>query len=97
MTEQELRDLYVGIMKPHDLDFDDTQARFIVRQWDGMDGCWTDCTDESVTALEALESWSKYTEGGTKCTSFNEIDYYRIFPGGTRMKWDGSDGREMFR
>lgn len=69
---------------------------FIVRQWDGMDGCWTDCT-EAVSAGEALVDWSKRTARGTQKISFREIDYYRIFPADTRMKWDGTEGHEMFR
>jgi hypothetical protein len=64
--------------------------------WDGMDGCWTNCTGE-VSRDEALRTWAKETDGGTQRVKFDEIDYYRIFPGGTRMAWDGSEGREMFR
>lgn len=69
---------------------------FIVRQWDGMDGCWTDCTGQ-VDREHALHYWSDRTDGGTRRVSYTEIDYYRIFPGGTRMNWDGSEGREMHR
>lgn len=69
---------------------------FVVRQWDGMDGCWTDCTGE-VDRDHALHFWSDRTAGGTRQVSYAEIDYYRIFPGGTKMIWDGSDGREMHR
>lgn len=69
---------------------------YIVRSWDGMDGVWTDCTGE-VPREEALRYWAKETNGGTRKVAFKEIDYYRIFPGGTRMTWDGSEGREMFR
>jgi len=89
--------LYTKVMgRPRDLNFDDTSARFIVRQWDGMDGCWCDCTG-AVDAKKALEEWIKYTRGGTEKKTFADIDYYRIFPAGTRMIWDGSDGGEMFR
>lgn len=70
--------------------------RFVVRQWDGMDGCWTNCTAD-VGRDEALRVWAERTDGGTRRVSFDEIDYYRIFPAGTRMDWDGSEGREMFR
>lgn len=69
---------------------------YILRQWDGMDGCWTDCTAE-VGREEALRAWAARTEGGTRRVAYAEIDYYRIFPGGTRMHWDGSHGREMHR
>jgi hypothetical protein len=70
--------------------------RYIVRVWDGMDGCWTDCTGE-VDREAALRYWAEQTDGGTHRVAFAEIDYYRIFPGGTRMTWDGSEGREMHR
>lgn len=70
--------------------------KYIVRQWDGMDGCWTDCTGD-VDRAEALRVWAERTSGGTKHVAYEKIDYYRIFPGGTRMIWDGSDGREMHR
>jgi hypothetical protein len=69
---------------------------YIVRVWDGMDGCWTNCTAE-VGREEALRYWAEKTDGGTRRVAFAEIDYYKIFPGGTRMTWDGSEGREMFR
>jgi hypothetical protein len=69
---------------------------YVVRQWDGMDGCWTDCTG-AVERFEALRYWAERTSGGTHHVAYAEIDYYRIFPGGTRMTWDGSEGREMHR
>ncbi len=69
---------------------------YIVRGWDGMDGCWTDCTGE-VDRDKALRVWAERTDGGAHRIGYAEIDYYRIFPGGTRMDWDGSEGREMFR
>lgn len=69
---------------------------YVVRHWDGMDGCWTDCTGE-VNRDEALRYWAEKTDGGTRRVSYNEIDYYRIFPGGTSMLWDGSENREMHR
>lgn len=69
---------------------------YVVRVWDGMDGCWTDCTGE-VSREDALRTWAKRTDGGARCVSYAEIDYYRIFPGGTRMHWDGSEDREMHR
>ncbi len=74
----------------------DAHETFTVRQWDGMDGCWTDCATD-VTRDEALRIWGVYTQLGTKAISYDEIDYYAIFPGGTRMLWDGSEGSEMFR
>ncbi len=77
---------------------DFTKGRFILRQWDGMDGCWSDCHEaEDVDGEIALLAWMERTEQGSKRVSFHEIDYYRIFPANTRMEWDGSEGREMFR
>jgi hypothetical protein len=61
-----------------------------------MDGCWTDCTGE-VGRDAALRVWAERTDGGTRCVAYAEIDYYRIFPGGTRMNSDGSEGRELHR
>ena len=96
--EVDLRARYLRVMpSDDDLDFDRADARFVLRQWDGMDGCWSDCSDAPVTADEALALWNERTNGGTERVKFSEIDYYRIFPSGTRMHWDGGEGREMFR
>lgn len=69
---------------------------YVVRQWDGMDGCWTDCTGE-VGREVALRAWAERTDGGTRRVAYAEIDYCRIFPGGTRMFWDGANSQEMYR
>lgn len=72
---------------------------YVVRHWDGMDGCWTDCTGGTgeVGREKALRYWAERTDGGAHRVGYAEIDYYRIFPGGTRMHWDGSEGKEMNR
>ena len=94
-------ELYNRTMHDEPLDF--TKGLFIVRVWDGMDGCWTDCTgwgssaEEGVSAEEALRLWKERTKNGTEKIRYDEIDYYKIFRSGTRMLWDGKDGREMFR
>ena len=67
-------------------------GRYVVRAWDGMDGCWTDCTGE-VGRDEALRYWASHTDVGTHHASYSEIDYYRIFPADTHMLYDGSEGR----
>jgi hypothetical protein len=90
-TLPELIDIYEGIMRPRDLT---REGLWVVRLFDGMDGAWCDCT-EAVTPEAALRVWFEKTEGGSKATSFNDIDYYRIFPATTAMKWSGD--REMFR
>lgn len=69
---------------------------YIVRLWDGSDGCWTDCTGE-VDRDKALQYWAEKTDGGTRNVSYAEMDFFRIFPGGTHMLWDGSEGGEMHR
>ncbi len=98
MTLEDLKALYIKTTHPHDLDFEDPGARFVVRLWDGMDGCWTDCNRAAgVKAETALKTWAESTKNGTKKIRFDEIDYYRIFPADTRMTWDGAPGREMFR
>ena len=71
---------------------------FTVRLWDGMDGCWCDCSEATnVLPVKALRVWNEKTSNGTKKIRFAEIDYYRIFPADTKMEWDGSEGKEMFR
>lgn len=85
--------LYVRVMGYFDFT---KHKKFIVRVWDGMDGCWTDCTGE-VDRDEALRVWAESTKNGTEATKYADIDYFAIFPGGTRMNMDGSEGREMFR
>jgi hypothetical protein len=86
--------IYARVMGPG-FDFA-KHATFIVRVWDGMDGCWTDCSGE-ISRDEALHVWADRTDNGARRVSYAEIDYYAIFPGGTRMLWDGSEGREMHR
>lgn len=95
----DLKDLaatYQRVMRRSYLDFGAEGATFIVRVWDGMDGCWTDVTGD-VGAGEALRAWAERTGGGKHHVSYDEIDYYAIFPGGTRMYWDGAEGKEVFR
>jgi len=95
LSSKQLLQLYCCTM--HEVEgFFVKHATFIVRHWDGMDGCWTNCTG-AVAHDEALRTWAAKTEGGSKNIAYAEIDYYRIFPGGTHMLWDGSEGREMNR
>lgn len=67
---------------------------FVVRFWDGMDGIWYDVT-EAVSQQEADAVWNEKTQNGTIKTTFDDIDYYQIFPADTIMKYSGN--REMFR
>jgi hypothetical protein len=89
-----LMTLYMAVMKPHDLDFEKTDAMFILRVWDGMDGCWCDCFSAAVTADEALKKWDRSTLSGTKNVSFHEIDLLPHLSGRypndlRRFKWMG--------
>jgi hypothetical protein len=82
----------------HGANLDFKQGKFTVRHWDGMDGCWSDLEEATnVDAEKALAVWFMKTDGAKRAIRFSEIDYFRIFPGGTKMVWDGSEGREMFR
>ena len=56
---------------------------FIVRLFDMFDG-WMDISSP-VTAKEAKRIWNESTKNGTKNTSFQDGDYYSIFPANTRM------------
>lgn len=77
------------------LDLRNADARFVVRLWDGMDGCWTDLNDAPLDAGAALRLWEERTDFGTQKVAFTEIDYFRIFPWETQMLY--ADGFEMFR
>ena len=57
---------------------------YVVRVWDGMDGIWCDVS-EPVTKEEADRIWNEKTGNGTKATSFDDIDYYKVFPVDTKM------------
>lgn len=95
LSDELLLDLYCRTMHESRERFVEHQT-YVVRVWDGMDGCWTDCVS-GIGREEALRIWAARTDGGRRCVSYDEIDYYRIFPDGTRMHWDGSEGREMHR
>lgn len=69
------------------------EALFIVRLYNGMDNDWTDVSP-ALPEKEAFEIWKEKTENATKKISFNEIDYFRIFPANTIMKYS-SEGREL--
>ncbi len=91
-----MKDRYLQVMgRDPNVDFDAADARFTLRLWDGMDGCWCDCVEGG--AHEVLAAWHQRTKDGTEKVSFNEIDYFRIFPQDSRMHWDGREGREMCR
>jgi hypothetical protein len=57
---------------------------FVVRLYDGFDNKWMDVS-EPVTEKEAQEIWNEKTGNGSRNTSFDDIDYYCIFPANTEM------------
>ena len=60
------------------------ESRYIVRLYDGFDNLWIDVS-KAVPLEEAYTVWMDKTGNGTKTTSFQDIDYYAIFPSDTRM------------
>jgi len=62
---------------------------FVVRLYDGMDNQWLDVS-EPLIREEAEKVWREKTENGTKNTTFDDIDYYAIYPADTKMLF--SDG-----
>lgn len=57
---------------------------YVVRLYDGFDGLWMDVS-KPISKKEADEMLDKKTVGGTKNTSYDDIDYYKIFPADTKM------------
>ena len=60
------------------------ENKFIVRLYDGFDNEWIDVS-EPVNRKEAERIWNERTKDGTQNTSFEDIDYYEIFPADTKM------------
>jgi hypothetical protein len=59
---------------------------FVVRFYDGFDNEWMDCT-KPISFADAASEWDRLTCQGTKNTSYNDIDYYAIFPANTKMAY----------
>jgi len=64
------------------------KERFIVRLYDGMDGYWSDVS-RYVSREEADRIWMEKTKNGTEKTSYEDIDYFKIFPANTMMLYTG--------
>lgn len=60
------------------------QPLFVVRLYDGFDNEWMDISG-NVPREEAERILSDNTDGGIRNTTFDDIDYYRIFPADTKM------------
>lgn len=61
---------------------------FRVRLYDGFDNEWMDVPYGKAgpfSAEQAMKVWDKYTEKGTRATSYSDIDYYAIYPADTTM------------
>ena len=86
-TLRKLAELYNSKMRDT-IRFEQSK-RYTVRQWDGMDMCWSDVAVDK-TPLAALEEWDRRTKGGTERFRFDQIDYYAIFPAETKMLYDDS-------
>lgn len=67
---------------------------FIVRLYDGMDNQWMDVSAE-VGKEEAERIWNEKTKDGTQNTKFDDIDYYKICPAGTKMLFSEGFGENV--
>lgn len=67
---------------------------YVVRLFDGMDGEWMDIT-KPVSKEEAQRVWDERTDNGKRAAKYGDIDYYKIFPADTTMRF--SEGRSMHR
>jgi NDP-sugar pyrophosphorylase family protein len=65
------------------------QGLFVVRLYDGFDRYWIDI-GSPCNYEEAFAIWNEKTKNGTERTTYQDIDYYDIFPANTRMLFDGS-------
>ncbi len=57
---------------------------FVVRLYDGFDNEWMDVSSP-VSKEEAEKILAEKTDNGKKNTTFDDIDYYCIFPADTTM------------
>lgn len=57
--------------------------QFILRLYDMFDG-WID-VGEPTTREEAEAQWNEATANGTRKVSYNDGDYYKVFPADTIM------------
>jgi hypothetical protein len=62
------------------------EGKYVVRFYDGFDNEWKDVS-KPVSREKASEIWNKKTNNGKKNATFDDIDYYSIFPADTVMKF----------
>ena len=72
------------VNQPHTCTKGEPGKLYTVRHYDGFDNNWIDILAK-VSYEEARRRWEEETEGGTKLTRFDDIDYYDIFDAGTKM------------
>jgi hypothetical protein len=51
---------------------------YVVRLYDGFDNEWIDVS-KPVSREQAEKIWNEKTDCGTNKTSYDDIDYYKIF------------------
>lgn len=66
--------------------------KFIVRLYDGFDNEWIDIS-KPISKEEATKILNERTKDGTQNTCFDDIDYYKIFPADTLMRYSSKEGR----
>lgn len=64
---------------------------YVVRLYDGMDNQWCDVAGP-MSKAEADKVWNERTNNGTQKTNYGNIDYYSIFPAGTKMLYSNGHG-----
>lgn len=64
---------------------------WVVRLYDGMDNQWMDVTPP-VSREQADKVWGEHTKDGTEKTTYQDIDYYKVFPADTMMLYSDGHG-----
>jgi len=64
---------------------------FVVRLYDGFDNQWMDVS-KPVPKAEADRIWNEKTKNGTEKRNYGDIDYFAVYPAGTRMIYAGGFG-----
>jgi hypothetical protein len=54
------------------------EEKYIVKLYDGFDNEWI-TIGENLSYNDAQKLWNEKTNNGTRKTSYNDIDYYKIF------------------
>lgn len=73
------------------------EGLFVVRLWDGFDTLWMDVS-EPMSRADAEKLCGDKNEArsgsgaGNRIGSFNEIDYYKVFPADTKMIFSYESG-----